>query len=96
MRAAEQIQLASLRHLFYLIGYGRIVAHLRNFIFDLRKNNSRWVGLGTSLLLTFKAAGSSNSSALCQAKWLRVFLAQSLSCLLGGDMLLCCGESEGR
>ena len=25
MRAAEQIQLASLRHLFYLLGYGRIV-----------------------------------------------------------------------
>ena len=25
MRAAKQTQLASLRHLFYLIGYGRIV-----------------------------------------------------------------------
>ena len=25
MRAAKQIQLASLRHLFYLIGYGRLV-----------------------------------------------------------------------
>jgi hypothetical protein len=25
VRAAEQIQLASLRHLFYLVGYGRIV-----------------------------------------------------------------------
>lgn len=27
MGAAEQIQLASLRHLFYLIGYGSIVGH---------------------------------------------------------------------
>jgi hypothetical protein len=27
MRAAEQIQLASLRHLFYRVGYGRIVSH---------------------------------------------------------------------
>lgn len=45
MRAAERVQLAPLRHLFHLVGYGRIVAHLRNFIFDLRKNNSRWVGL---------------------------------------------------
>jgi hypothetical protein len=27
MGAAEQIQLASLRHLFYLVGYGRIVGH---------------------------------------------------------------------
>ena len=27
MRAAEQIQLASLRHLFYLVGYGRIVGY---------------------------------------------------------------------
>jgi hypothetical protein len=27
MRAAEQVQLAPLRHLFYLVGYGRIVGH---------------------------------------------------------------------
>lgn len=27
MRAAEHVQLASLRHLFYLVGYERIVRH---------------------------------------------------------------------
>ena len=27
MRAAEQVRLASLRHLFYLVGYGSIVSH---------------------------------------------------------------------
>jgi hypothetical protein len=27
MRAAEHIQLASLRHLLYLVGYGRMVSH---------------------------------------------------------------------
>jgi hypothetical protein len=27
MRAAEQVQVASLRHLFYRLGYGRIVSH---------------------------------------------------------------------
>jgi hypothetical protein len=29
MRAAEQVQLAPLRHLSYLVGYGRIVNHLQ-------------------------------------------------------------------